>query len=315
MGKLLLVDGDSVLSKVLQQAPYKDYMASGQLFVGGVQGFLSKLRNVVIQEKPDRTIIVWDGALSQRRLALLEDYRSGDIIRHENSVTKALWEKFNHQRGLLNTVTVQCLGVPSLILPLHEGRDALAEAVRLGFKEYKYDEVVVALSDGVSMSIYQQLANLRFVDTDRVDDKFESDPFTIYVNSVCGFDVLDIPCAIDPPNLFPKLYNSLPPIKSFGHLMMEVLTKLTEWDWSEEKIGKTLASIQRNFELMDLSPGREPFSELDLDQLRPVFEKQTKPMVDKIPVVFDKYRLNVFASMTAEEWARPFLHTTQEAAS
>lgn len=70
----LLVDGNNVLVRAIH-AMSRTGLRAGEVPTGPLLAFINTLRRHIVEERPDRVVVCWDGGKSQHRLALDPAYK------------------------------------------------------------------------------------------------------------------------------------------------------------------------------------------------------------------------------------------------
>lgn len=122
---LVLVDGNSLLHRVLAVAEYANRQPGVAGKYGGVSAFLTSLRRPIMDSSVQRCVVVFDGGLSERRMQMFPDYKKHRIAKKETDPEEQERRRlFYLQMRYLCTV-LPMLGVTLVVVDGKEGDDVI----------------------------------------------------------------------------------------------------------------------------------------------------------------------------------------------
>jgi 5'-3' exonuclease len=145
--KLLLVDSNYLLHRVMRLKSFQDLETPTGQFIGGIFGFLSLLQAALNQFSTiERLVLVWDGGHSARRMALLPSYKTNRMSPDpvQQAVTEEFMALWGEQQSTLLEIVVH-FGVRSVQIVGKEGDDVL------GFIANNYADQKIIMSDDHDM--------------------------------------------------------------------------------------------------------------------------------------------------------------------
>jgi 5'-3' exonuclease len=129
--RLVLVDGNHLLHRVMNTPGLLTLRTRGGKFTGGVFGFLRALRAELdsLGHAPFVGVVVWDRGKSARRLSIFPDYKKRPDVYPEHPLGDYRAE-FLEQQRLLQLI-IPKLGVRTIFFTGREADDIIAELVGL----------------------------------------------------------------------------------------------------------------------------------------------------------------------------------------
>lgn len=145
--KLLLIDGNHMLHRMLRQPRLAGMCTSKGDSSGGVFGFLKSLRSTIVTlQGAERIITVFDGGNSERRSEIFPEYRvrppiedkivPGQGLVNEEKVgeisedAKPYYEVFGHQKRYVRD-WMRAMGSPVIRLQQREGDDIIFQLTKM----------------------------------------------------------------------------------------------------------------------------------------------------------------------------------------
>lgn len=142
---LVLVDGNSLLHRVLAVSEYTNRQSGVAGKYGGVSAFMTSLRKTITSSDVERCVVVFDDGLSSRRLSIHPEYKQHRSSRSGDPEAIERKNIFNLQTRYL-CLMLPMLGVTVLSLRGREGDDIIWYARSFGLG-YGYTPVVIISED------------------------------------------------------------------------------------------------------------------------------------------------------------------------
>lgn len=266
----MIVDGNNCLHRVCHIPMYAGARTSEGANYGGVLGFFNTLHKAIDRFLPKICVVVWDGGISQRRLSLLETYKSNRKTMREDPAKQLYFENWKEQRKhllrLLPVAGMRCIQLE------REGDDTIW-AVREVLRE-SGDSAIIVSEDMDFGQMVDQQTSLYF-------------PIKDVVVTLSNFT-----SALGVPRgrflLFKSLLgdsgDAVPGIKDVGEVTAtKVATEVESFDWevlrehcaqAKDRRTKLIAAnidiVKRNYELVRL--GREQLEEEEWGKIAEVLD-------------------------------------------
>jgi len=171
--RLLLIDGNNVV--ISCHFAMNDLRNSEDRWVGGLVGFMARLRYIVKEYIDYACIVTWDSTRAPWRLALYPEYKAGRPDLSDDEQAGIKWQLREAQR------ICRLMGVVSVRLPGTEADDIIAVLARAARKAIIYSSdrdffQLVTISSGVRVhrTIRDSMGNDRIVDPVNLPDVVES---------------------------------------------------------------------------------------------------------------------------------------------
>lgn len=125
----LIFDGNHALHRMMHIKEFFT-MRVGDVYTGGVFGFIKMLRSKVYEIKPARVVVCWDKGHSDRRKAIYPEYKSPELDPEEKVEKDNFYSRWRDQRNKLLAL-LPLLGVRSAYVRGKEGDDVIYQALHM----------------------------------------------------------------------------------------------------------------------------------------------------------------------------------------
>lgn len=302
---LLIVDASHLLHRVLH---VEEIAKLGKF--GGIFGFLRSLYWALEQQDViGRCVAIWDGGLSERRLALLPEYKEHRRVVDGNIDEKgeAHRRDFNRCRGHLNAM-LPLLAVPSVIVDKREGDDVIYEA-REVWRRMEAGNVVIISEDKDFVQMVDEATTLyRPISRVRVEHRgFEEtvgiprDRYLLY-KSLCG-DKSDNIATV--PGVGEKTAREI--TLSVPSTSWDDIVSYCESHKSSRvrKVAEGIDIVKRNHEMIRL--GAEAFTQEEVREIKRALTVPTNSNLDELQGLFSIMKFNSLLQRGFYDFSIPFI--------